>query len=558
MPKKKSRKVSVDKFVLQHVKEDTVQGTGNLDMIRPLNAVVNFPALGSKGGGGYNVDFEPFYGQGFDDLVNRAYYTTKALLESAIASGSSQQTIFSYVAKGFSYLADFLPLYRQHKEHDLSQADISQALMDSFRIHLKTLKKKEGEGNLSYTSQKGIYTHVKSLFNAMKTKGYWDASPEYVKGCFKANPYPKSNKRGGGGATPFTQHEKKQLVIALKQAIKPIIKQDRQEPLSSYELTVLVLSIAMQTGINTKPLLEISVSSLSDHPLKANRRLLTVYKRRGNATQLYNLRKSAEIDIIQGVKLDVALFIETIIKLNASSREALNTDLLLTYIASPRSRAAGAPTSLSERRFYENTASLIKEYDLKDEDGNPIAVNTSRIRKTFINGIYELSGEDLVAAAHAARHKHQSTTDHYVRAPEEAKKNLGRATEIRVTNILSEGEEKTPMGTCKDTQYGDRAPKNGKICADFLGCFRCKSFVITLDDLWKLYSFYWAVIRNRDNFGRKNWKKYLKDILRVIDEHIEPRFIELNALPQVQAMKEKARTTPHPFWKNLDMLRFGK
>ncbi len=31
----------------------------------------------------------------------------------------------------------------------------------------------------------------------MKAKGYWDASPEYVKGCFKANPYPKSNKREG-------------------------------------------------------------------------------------------------------------------------------------------------------------------------------------------------------------------------------------------------------------------------------------------------------------------------------------------------------------------------
>ncbi|WP_045408550.1 hypothetical protein [Vibrio jasicida] len=557
MSKKKSRKVSVDKFVLQHVKEDTVQGTGNLDMIRPLNSVVNFPDLGVKGGNGSNVDFEPFYGQGFDDLVNRAYYTTKALLESAIASGCSQYTIFAYIAKGFSYLADYLPLYRLHKEHDLSQADISRALMDNFRTHLKTLKKKDGEGNLSYSSQKNIYSQVKALFYAMKTKSYWDASPEYVKSCFKANPYPKSNQRGGGGASPFTQHEKKQLAIALKQAITPIIKKDQQEPLSAYELTVLVLAIAMQTGINTKPLLEMSVSSLSDHPLKANRRLLTVFKRRGNATQLHNLRKSKKIDIIQGVKLDVALFIETITKLNASSREALNTDLLLTYTSSDN-RTAGAATSLSEQRLHYYIASLIKEYDLKDEDGNPITVTTSRIRKTFINGIYELSGEDLVAAAHAARHQHQSTTDHYLRAPEEAKKNLGRAAEIRVTNILSEGEEKTPMGTCKDTKYGDRAPKNGKICADFLACFRCKSLVITLDDLWKLYSFYWAVIRNRDNFGRKNWKKYLKDILRVIDEHIEPRFIELNALPEVQAMKEKARTTPHPFWKNLDMLRVGK
>ncbi|PMH10379.1 hypothetical protein BCU75_10510 [Vibrio splendidus] len=557
MPKKKSRKVSLDKFVLQHVKEDTIQGAGNLEIVRPIRAMVNFPALGAKGGSGANIDFEPFYGQGFDDLVNRVYYTIKALLDSAISSGSSQNTIRGYLANGFYYLTDYLPLYRQHKGHDLSQADISRELMDNFHTHLKTLKKKGGEGNLSYRSQKNFYSNTKSLLHAMKTKGYWDASPDYVEGCFKPNPYPKSNQRSGGGASPFAPHEKKQLVIALKRAIKPIIKKDREAPLSAYELTVLVLAIAMQTGVNTTPLLEMSVTSLSDHPLKPNRRLLTLFKRRGNATQLHNLRKSEDIDIVQGVKLDVALFIETITKLNASSREELNTDLLLTYTSTSASNV-GSTTSLTANILLHHIKSLVKDYNLIDEDGNPITVNASRIRKTFINGIYELSGEDLVAAAHAARHQHQSTTDLYLRAPEEAKKNLGRAAEIRVVNILSEGEEKTPVGTCKDTKYGDRAPKNGKICADFLGCFRCKSFVITLDDLWKLYSFYWAVVRNRDNFGRKNWKKYLKDILRVIDEHIEPRFIELNAIPQVQIMKEKARTTPHPFWKNLDMLRVGK
>ncbi|MCR9965454.1 MULTISPECIES: hypothetical protein [Vibrio harveyi group] len=558
MPKKKSRKVSLDKFLLPHVKEDVNQGTDNLEIVRPISAVVNFPALGAKGGGGYNFDFEPFYGQRFDDLVNRAYYTTKALLDSAISSGSSQNTILSYLTHGFKYLADYLPLYRQHKEHDLSQADISPELMDNLHIYLKTLKKKDGDDNLSYLTQKNCYSKVKAFFHAMKARGYWDASPEYVRSCFKSNPYPKSNQRSGGGASPFTPHEKKQLVIALKQAIMPIIKKDREEPLSAYELAVSVLAIAMQTGINTRPLLEMSVNSLSDHPLKFNRRLLTVFKRRGNATQLHNLRNSEEVYIIQGVKLDVALLIETITKLNVSAREALNTDLLLTY-TSNHNRTAGMATSLTENALYYYTASLIREYNLKDEDGNPITVNASRIRKTFINGMYELSGEDLVVAASiAAKHQDPSTTDLYLRAPEEAKKNLGRAAEIRVVNILNESEEKTPMGTCKDTKFGDRAPKNGKICTDFLGCFRCKSFVITLDDLWKLYSFYWAIIRNRESFGRKNWKKYLKDILRVIDEHIEPRFIALNALPQVQAMKEKARTTPHPYWKNLDMLRVGK
>ena len=558
MAKKKSRKVSNDKLVKQHIQEETIQGFGNLEVVRPINATINFPDLGSKGGDGSNFDFTPHYGQGFDDIVNRVFYTAKALVKSNIAGDGSQKTTLSYLVVGFTYLASYLPLYRHKLGHDLTQDDISLTLINNFRTHLKTMKlKRDTSKNLSYKSQKNNYTHSKSLLMAMKGKGYWDATPECVTGCFPKNPYPKSNKRGSGGASPFTQHEKKQLVIALKQAIKPIIKEGREEPLSSYEISVLFLAVAMQTGINITPLLEMTVDSLSDHPLKENRRLLTVFKRRGNATQLHNLRKSEEIDIIQGVKLDVALFIETIIKLNCLSREELNTDLLLTYIAQ-RGESHGKPTSLLAGNLAHQISVLAKDYELKDEDDNPMTVNISRIRKTFINGIYELSGEDLMAAVRAARHKNLSTTDLYLRAPEESKRNLGRVGEIRVKSILNDGEEKTPMGTCKDTKNGDKAPKNGKTCADFLGCFRCKSFVITLDDLWKLYSFYWAVVRNRDNFGRKNWKKYLKDILRVIDEQIEPRFDDLGALPQVQALKEKARTTPHPYWRNLDMLRVGK
>ena len=267
MAKKKSRKVSNDKLVKQHIQEETIQGFGNLEVVRPINATINFPDLGSKGGDGSNFDFTPHYGQGFDDIVNRVFYTAKALVKSNIAGDGSQKTTLSYLVVGFTYLASYLPLYRHKLGHDLTQDDISLTLINNFRTHLKTMKlKRDTSKNLSYKSQKNNYTHSKSLLMAMKGKGYWDATPECVTGCFPKNPYPKSNKRGSGGASPFTQHEKKQLVIALKQAIKPIIKEGREEPLSSYEISVLFLAVAMQTGINITPLLEMTVDSLSDHP----------------------------------------------------------------------------------------------------------------------------------------------------------------------------------------------------------------------------------------------------------------------------------------------------
>lgn len=93
------------------------------------------------------------------------------------------------------------------------------------------------------------------------------------------------------------------------------------------------------------------------------------------------------------------------------------------------------------------------------------------------------------------------------------------------------------------------------MCNDFLGCFRCKSFIITADDLHKLFSFYWAIVRNRDAFGRKDWKRYLRNVLKIVDEEVVPEFVKSGQLQRIEEEKERAKVSPHPYWKNLDMLR---
>jgi hypothetical protein len=168
--------------------------------------------------------------------------------------------------------------------------------------------------------------------------------------------------------------------------------------------------------------------------------------------------------------------------------------------------------------------------------------------------MYELSGENLLVAAQQAKHRGTSTLDHYLRAPEQSNRNLGLMGEIRVKELTCL-EASIPVGHCRDPKYGDKAPKNGTFCNDFLGCFRCKSFVITGDDLYKLFSFYWAIVRNREAFGRKDWKRHLKNVLRIVDEEVVPAFVKLGKLHLVEHEKERAKTNPHPYWKNLDMLK---
>jgi hypothetical protein len=396
--------------------------------------------------------------------------------------------------------------------------------------------------------------HTKSLLKAMHNYNYWNITANKYKDTFPSNPYPESKERAKGHS-PLTQQEKRQVVIALKLALQPIININRINPLTSYELTIAILAIAMQTGINTSPLLNMTINSLATHPLKANRKLLIVHKYRGNATQVHNLKQSEELKITKGIKLNVALIIERVIALNQRQRDEIKSNLLMIYKEKSRSRKM---TSLTDSSLYLNINKFAQKYNFTDDDGNPMVLNLSRIRKSFINGIYELSGENLIVTAKAAKHSRLNTSNYYLQAPEETKRNLGIMGEIRVKNILSNDTEITPLGQCKDTKYGDRAPKNGKICADFLGCFRCKSFVITGDDLYKLFSFYWAIVRNRDSFGRKDWKRHLRNIITIIDTEIEPEFAKRDMLTTVQTMREKAKQTPHPYWHNLDMLRIGQ
>jgi hypothetical protein len=263
-----------------------------------------------------------------------------------------------------------------------------------------------------------------------------------------------------------------------------------------------------------------------------------------------------DLELVQGVKLDVAYIIERITALNKPLRNEMNSNTLLVYRIE-RGERYGSVTSLTDSAMAFSVKKLIKNYELKDEDEAIISVNLSRIRKTFINGIYELSGESLQVAAQAAKHKGTGTLDHYLEAPEKSKRNLGLLGEIRVKELTSDTQP-TPTARCKDPINGDKAPKNGKTCADFLACFRCKSFVITGDDLYRLYSFYWAIVRNRDSFGRKDWKRHLRNVMNIIDSEVEPEFINQGMINHLQAERERARTKPHPYWINLDMLRVGQ
>jgi hypothetical protein len=113
---------------------------------------------------------------------------------------------------------------------------------------------------------------------------------------------------------------------------------------------------------------------------------------------------------------------------------------------------------------------------------------------------------------------------------------------------------RTPVAHCSNSLYGRYSPKNGyEHCNSFLNCFRCPSQIVTTDDLWRLMSFYWLLIKERRVIPRKRWSRIYGFVIREIDRAILPNFER----ELVDAARGRARTEPHPMWRDRSIL-FGE
>jgi Phage integrase SAM-like domain len=485
-----------------------------------------------------NFDFVQFYGKGCDEVVYHIQKTIEYLVKTSVATKGqslSIATIQGYCSGGLIYFFPFCRIMSSALKRDLTLSDINKNLIVRFISYLEQSDQKS-------TSQKNAYSKVKSILIATGKRGFLN---ENYLPFFPKNPYP-SNHRKSKGERPFSSPEMSSLTQALKKELKRISKET--DPLSGYDLTVCLLALAARTGINLTPLVELPVDCLQDHPLKYDRRLLVSFKRRGKATHVASVRKTEEVTLFNTVMMDVASIIDMVVMRNSQVRAKLKSTRLFAY--GPFSKG----TSLAVSTVNRMTKDIIKNHDLKNDDGKALAVNVSRLRKTFVNRIWALSGQDPIITAAMGGHSLKVSNDYYLEAPPEAEKNFSLLGEIRVKELLDDTAtlsfENTPVAQCKDSKYGHLAPKNGEHCTSFLACFRCKSFVVTEEDLYRLFSLYWLLVKERSTIGAKHWGRYYAHIIRIIDNDISPKYE--HAI--VTAVRKKAHDTPHPYWRANNVL----
>jgi len=541
--RKKQFKPTFNETVVQPIYDHVTSNNNTLEK-RPAQTLIEF---GESTVSLRYFDFALFYEKGCDDIVSACQQVIESMvIASRKTHGQtlSMTSIISYCNRGMATFLPFCAAWSHALKRDLTLEDIKRNLIQKFIIHL-------GSTELSVTSQKNTYTLTKSVLMALSRQNL--ISPD----IFPANPYPKINHQKKGERA-LSKSERAQVFKALGSELQYIASGEGS--MSFYELGICAFAIAARTGLNPTPLLELPIDCLQQHPLKPSHRLLVSFKRRGKNTHIQSIRKSETLEFIVPVKAtQVSVIIDLVLTRNKEIRKQSKYSQFLFVGKSRGGSSRGENRRLTNRLLSLAADELMNKYKLEDDDGNPINLNVMRLRKTFANHIWELSGQDTFVSAAVLGHGMRAHNDHYLEAPLEAKKHWNFMGKVLVESLLQAGnatevvKENTPVAGCSDNLNGDRAPKNGSHCTSFLNCFICKNFVVTGDDLYRVYSLYWLLVRERERIGVHNWSRYYAHIIRIVDRQIAPQFDE----KEVFQARANAKNTPHPFWRDPQMLQVG-
>lgn len=545
MPKtKKFTKTDLSVPGVEHEADAAGHAAVQADVIPPPVASVPFPP---NPAGWKAFDFGPWYGLGIDAVT----YACQRQIERFLRKQDTQvepRTVASY-CEGLKKFLDHLAVLRVALKRDLTLADVGRPMIDSYLVSLRDLE-------LSTSSQKTYYAHTKPVLLALGRRQLINLVSTGDDATFPANPFPGVTRKYKGEA-PLSVAERKAFTAAVKTAVMPLLTSN-SEPTGEL-LAYALLVVALHTGRNTTPLLELPVDCLRTHP-KDNTAFLVVYKRRGHTTSKVILRGESKITrVVEStptLRPTVLRLLRRVIDGTDKLREEASPELGDRVWLYRAQSTTGGVTALSATTLAMAINRLVDDYKLNDRDGKPLSINVSRLRKTFVNRIYELLDGNVAAAAAAAGNSARVAGRHYLRPTEASERNWAFMGQVLVKELLTGtigATARTPVGQCSDPERGDYAPKReGSACTSFLNCLRCRSYVVTGDDLWRLFSFYFRVLREQVNVDRRKWRQQLAHIPRLIERDVVQAGIVRGVFKaaQVDAARERARHAPHPFWSS--------
>lgn len=487
------------------------------------------------------LDCSAWYNFGIDSIA----IACQTAIYNLLSNGSSVRSCISYHTSTGNFI-----IFCQHmveKEPEFSLTSINKAVITHCITWLESLPKPNG-GVVGATTQKTYYSHTKTVLKELVRIGLISNGS----GIFPRNPFPDINQKYKGYRA-FSLSEKKRIILALKIDIQNITS-GTFAGTDADCLGVLALTVALRTGLNTTPLLELPQNCLTPHPFKKNHQILTSRKRRNNSilqTPLESEEGETEQISVKGDTLSVLGWVKNqALRLNSDAPDYYFGRLWI-YVDSSK-RGKGKISCLTGSTLHTAKTKFIARHNLKKDDGSLLKLNISRFRKSFVNSIYDISKDPIVTAkisGHTVK-----VSEGYLEATPEMQRDFKFAGTI-ILRQLSEpkdtsGQYNTPVASCSDPLNGEYADDSKNYCMKFLNCFKCRNMVITGEDLWRLFSFYWLLINERSLIPSRQWASLYSTVIDMIDSSISKKFP-----PKiVERERARAKTDPHPFWLNRTLL----
>lgn len=530
--------------------EHDIDTEGNVvllaEAIPPENTGVSFARNASN----YRTfDFARWYDAGIDTIT----YACQRQIERFLAGQEgilSVATVVGYCTNGLRYFLDFCILHAVALERKLTLNDVNRGLIDGFLGHLA------GQA-LTSSGQKNYYATTKPVLQALGRRGIFPLIVSGDDATFPRNPFPNIHRKVKGESA-LSKRERQEFAAALKQAIKPIWINDT--PLTGDLLAYSLLVVALHTGRNATPLLEMGRNCLRPHP-KDDTVFLVLWKRRGYNTSKVAIRAESKAERVLEAMPSVRVNVERLIRRVMALTEPLDSEAPDDFkgrVWLYRSRAKASMnqvTSLSKGTLETGVSRLVADYGLKDSDGNPLRINIARLRKTFANRIFELTDGDLAITAAALGNTPRVADQNYLAPSENTRRNWRFMGELLVEELLTATigatYKENPLGRCADPVNGQFAPqREGATCMNFMNCLRCKHYAVTAEDLYKLFSFYFRVLSERSRMDKRRWAREFAHIPRLIDDYIIAEGLRRGTFKPaaVEVAKKRARSQPHPFW----------
>ena len=483
------------------------------------------------------IDLRSYVGHGFDAWVKAFVIVLRSFMESGNYAPSS------IVSLGSNGVKSFMPFLIDGDLHFPPKTPDALSVID-LKTYVRQLKLRYPTGSTS----KNCYAALKTLLTGMVDYGLIHIP---LKDLLPIVPFPK-NEMLLAGEKPFTPTEMERLATVAKRDLIAI-HHGEFDGADSEAMSVLLLIVAMRTGINATSLIEMERDCLKPHPFMPSLMLLHSVKRRGRGAQSQSIRQTALHDKQTTIRMDGVAVLREALGLSEDLVALAHDDMknniwLYRHGQRGRSQTIGCLNTMTSAATFR---AFVMRHGLLGDDGEPLRLTFGRLRKTMENRLWKLTDGDLVTVASIMGHTTQVADNHYLKLDERTEAEGAKFIGTAFTEILRGVKlAPTPSGSCQDSLHGELAPKNGVAhCEQFTHCLGCPSYAIVgaHADLYRLFSFQVFLSHEIDYYTSAewtSWREHHRALICMIDRFTTDKF----ASDVVTRAKNDAQAKPHPFW----------